>query len=167
MRRFKILLWIAIGCMAILISGCKNKDTMTNQTEEESQDAFFSSVIDKIVSETEEEKESETEMQEEAEEIQIPEIVSAYKKKNTQRKRIIRYEKLPEIKKPVKKKNKEPVKKLIILALIAILLVILFVISAVLHSGNDDNQSVLAIIYGITDFIYSYGGAIINGCPNG
>ncbi len=101
------------------------------------------------------------------EEIQIPEIVSAYKNKNTQRKRSIRYEKLPEIKKPVKKMNREPVKKLIILALIAILLVVLFIISAVLHSGNDDNQSVLAIIYGITDFIYSYGGAIINGCPNG
>lgn len=83
MRRFNILLWIAIGCMAILISGCKNKDAMTNQTEEESQDAFFSSVIDKIISETEEEKETETEIQEEAEEIQIPEASYQVKTQTT------------------------------------------------------------------------------------
>lgn len=101
------------------------------------------------------------------EEIQIPEIVPVYKKKNTQRKKIIKYEKLPEIKRPVKKENKEPVKKLVVLALIAVLLVLLFIISAVLHSGNSDNQAVSAVISSGTEFIYSLGGVMINGCPNG
>lgn len=101
------------------------------------------------------------------EEIQIPEIVPAYKKKNTQRKKSIRYEKLPEIKKPAKKTNKEPVRKLVVLAIIAILLVVLFIISAVLHSADTDNQAVAAVINGGTQFIYSLGGVIINGCPNG
>jgi len=101
------------------------------------------------------------------EEIQIPEIVPVYKKKNSQRKKIVRYEKLPEIKKPAKKENKEPVKKLVILAVIALLLVILFIISAVLHSGNAENQAISAVISGGTEFIYSLGGVMINGCPNG
>lgn len=101
------------------------------------------------------------------EEIQIPEIIPVYKKKNTQHKKIIRYEKLPEIKKPVKKENKEPVKKLITMAIIAILLVVLFIISVVLHSASSDNQAVSAVISGGTEFIYSLGGVIINGCPNG
>ncbi len=101
------------------------------------------------------------------EEIQIPEIVPVYKKKNTAKKKIIKYEKLPEIKRPVKKENKEPVKKLIILAVIAVLLVLLFIISAVLHSGSSENQAVSAVICNAADLFYTIGGVTLNGCPNG
>lgn len=101
------------------------------------------------------------------EEIQIPEIVPVYKKKNSARKKIIKYEKLPEIKRPVKKENSEPIKKLLILAVIAVILVILFIVSAVLHSGNSDNQAISAVISTGDELIYSLGGVLLNGCSNG
>lgn len=101
------------------------------------------------------------------EEIQIPEITPVYKKKTTERKKITRYEKLPEIKKPVKKNNNDAVKKLLIPAIVAILLVILFIVSAILNSGDSQPESVTALIYNnFSQYIFS-GGVLNYGCPNG
>lgn len=91
------------------------------------------------------------------EEIQIPEIVPTYKKKPSQRKRVARYEKLPEIKKPVKTEFNS-IKKLLILAVVAILLILLFIVSAVLHADNSSNEAVTAIInHNLSQYIFLSG----------
>ncbi len=87
------------------------------------------------------------------EEIQIPEIVPAYKKKTSVKKRIMRYEKLPEIKKPVSRNKNDSMKRLLIMAIIALLTVVLFIISAVLHAENNVEETVVAAI---SDFSYFY-----------
>ncbi len=93
------------------------------------------------------------------EEIQIPEIVPAYKKKITGKKRINRYEKLPEIKKPVSKNKNDSIKKLLILAIVAVLMVILFIVSAVLNSESNSDEPVTALIYNLYS-IYMFAGGV-------
>lgn len=100
------------------------------------------------------------------EEIQIPEIASVYKKKTPQRKKAIRYEKLPEIKKPVRKSSNEGLKRLLILAVVAVLLVVLFIVSAVLHASDLSDETITAMISNVSYLIYN-GGVLIYGCPNG
>lgn len=72
MRKFKFLLWITIGAMAVSVGGCKGKAEALSQTEEASEDDFFASVIDKLMPETE--AETESEVQEETQDVQMPEV---------------------------------------------------------------------------------------------
>lgn len=101
------------------------------------------------------------------EEIQIPEITSPYKTKKTARKKVFKYEKLPEIKKPVKKANNDGLKKLLVLAIIALALVMLFILSAILYKDESSKEVLAGVINNFVFELNSYGGVIHLGCPNG
>lgn len=92
------------------------------------------------------------------EEIQIPEIVPAYENNKSKKSRKIKFEMLPEIRKSTKGNNKG-VKKLIILALIAVIMVLLFITSLILHfSGGSENEINEAVIMPVLSQLCLYGG---------
>lgn len=98
------------------------------------------------------------------EEIQIPEVISAYRRKPATRKKVQRYEKLPEIKK-VKKNETEMIKKLIITCVIAVVLIafLILCITVRINQNSVENELTTAFVD-----IYSYysvmWGGILNGC---
>lgn len=98
------------------------------------------------------------------EEIKIPDIIPAYKRKpQSAKKRVVRYEKLPEIKHK-KKPSKGLVQRIIKTAIITLLMLILTIASIVLNVGGDDgkNETILAAVSVYNQIIC--GGAFINGC---
>lgn len=116
------------------------------------------------VEEIETEPEKEIEIVSLKEEIKIPDIIPAYKRKpQSTKKRVVRYEKLPEIKRK-KMPSKSLVKRIIKTAIITALMLILTIASIVLNAGNDErkNESVLAAVSTYNQIIS--GGALINGC---
>lgn len=98
------------------------------------------------------------------EEIKIPEIIPVYNRKRPQaKKRVVRYEKLPEIKRK-KKPAKALVQKILTTAIITVMLFIMMIISIALNvSGkNEEKQGIPAYINPHNYIIY--GGALFNGC---
>ncbi len=93
------------------------------------------------------------------EEIQIPEIVPVYNKKNNKKNKVTKFEMLPEIKKTTPGNDKKNIRKLVVFALIAIVMLIMFVTSVVLHfSDGNEPESVTAVIQVALKHIYIYGG---------
>lgn len=116
------------------------------------------------VEQTDFEPEQEIEVVSLKEEIKIPDIIPAYKRKpQPTKKKIVRYEKLPEIKRK-KMPSKGLIQRIIKTAIITILMLILTVTSIVLNSrdSEDKNETVLAAISTYNHIVS--GGAFINGC---
>lgn len=116
------------------------------------------------VEEIEQEPEQEIEVVSLKEEIKIPDITPTYKRKAPQtKKKTVRYEKLPEIKRK-KLPAKELTQKIIKTAIITLLMFILMVASIVLNAGKreDKNETIVAAVSSY-NYILS-GGAFINGC---
>ncbi len=116
------------------------------------------------VEEIEREVEKEIEIVSLKEEIKIPDIIPTYKRKPpTAKKRVVRYEKLPEIKRP-KKPAKALTEKIIKTAIITVLLFIMMLASIILNAGKsgDENKTIAAAISNYNYIIY--GGAFANGC---
>ncbi len=116
------------------------------------------------VEETVREPEKEIEVVSLKEEIKIPDIIPTYKRKPvTAKKKVVRYEKLPEIKRK-KKPAKELTEKIIKTAIITVLLFIMMLASIILNAGKSDgeNKTITAVISN-----YNYivnGGVLLNGC---
>ncbi len=110
--------------------------------------------------ETQAQPEEETEVLSIKEEIQIPDIISTYRRKPTAKKKVQRYEKLPEIKK-TNKNEKQMVKKLVVLSVILIILMILLVVCISMRVNQTSNEDELitgfvSLIYK-TDYIRRFG----------
>ncbi len=100
------------------------------------------------------------------EEITIPEISPIYKSDipvESKKKKAVSYAQLPEIKKR-KIKNFADIKKLLILAVVSVLLIILLIISLAMKISGIDAQSYMLLIDNTSEYIFSYGGVLINGC---
>ncbi len=131
-------------------------------TEQEEESVIIPDVEE--IEETEQIKEGMTPVLSIKEEIQIPEITPVYKKKPAQKKKPVKYEKLPEIKRPVRR-NTEGIKKLVIMAVIAVVMILLFIASVILHiSGNDDNNNLNS---GVISAYYISDGGVDSGGANG
>ncbi len=116
------------------------------------------------VEEVEREPEKEIEVVSLKEEIKIPDIIPTYKRKPvTAKKKVVRYEKLPEIKRK-KKPAKAFTEKIIKTAIITVLLFIMMLASIILNAGKDEEEK-KNIPAAITNYNYIiYGGALLNGC---
>lgn len=86
-------------------------------------------------------------------EIKIPDWIPMYKRQKEKRK-AVRYEKLPEIKKkaPVRKKDMDSLKRLIIFALIALALTVLFIVSISMRFSGDE-QTLTTLTCAVSDNI--------------
>lgn len=109
------------------------------------------------------EPEQETKVISLRQEIKIPEIVPAYKKTPQPKKKVVRYEKLPEIKRK-KKHNKEMESKILTMLIITVALFVLMITSIVLHSSSDEEtlQSIQGVICN-NYYMFSSGG-LLYGC---
>ena len=96
-------------------------------------------------------------------EIKIPEIVPAYKKETQPKKKPVRYEKLPEIKRK-KRRNKEMESRILTMLIITVILFILMITSIALHSSGDEAtiESIAAVINNY--YFMLSGGGLLNGC---
>lgn len=93
------------------------------------------------------------------EEIQIPEIIPAYNKKVEKKRRVKKFETLPEVKKTRRGNEKKQINKLILIALIAILMIIMFVVSVVLHfSDGNETEALTAVIHTVLYKTFYFGG---------
>ena len=109
------------------------------------------------------EPEQETKVVSLKQEIKIPEIVPAYKKEPQPKKKTVRYEKLPEIKRK-KRRNKEMESRILTMLIITVILFILMITSIVLHSsGDESNVEAIAGVINNYYFMLS-GGGLLNGC---
>ena len=109
------------------------------------------------------EPEQETKVVSLKQEIKIPEIVPAYKKEPQPRKKPVRYEKLPEIKRK-KRRNKEMESRILTMLIITVLLFILMITSIVLNASGDESsvESIAAVINNY--YFMLSGGGLLNGC---
>lgn len=111
----------------------------------------------------EKEPEQEIEVLSLKQEIKIPEIIPAYKKETPVKKKPVKYEKLPEIKRK-KRRNKEMESKILTMLIITVLLFILMITSIVLNSSGDEDtlQNIVAVIN--NNYLMLSGGGLLNGC---
>ena len=115
------------------------------------------------VEEFEKEPEQETKVVSLKQEIKIPEIIPTYKKEAPAKKKVINYEKLPEIKRK-KRHNKEIESKILKLLIITVLLFVLMVTSIALHSKGDE-QTIQSIVAVVNNYYYSFmEGGLLIGC---
>ncbi len=116
------------------------------------------------VEETVREPEKEIEVVSLKEEIKIPDIIPVYKRKPpTAKKKTVRYEKLPEIKRK-KKPAKELTEKIIKTAIITVLLFIMMLASIILNAGKSDGENrTIAAVISNCNYIVN-GGVLLNGC---
>lgn len=115
------------------------------------------------VEEIEKAPETETQVVSLKQEIKIPEIIPTYKKETPAKKKIINYEKLPEIKRK-KKHNREMESKILKLLIITVLLFVLMVTSIALHTKGDDEtiQSIAAVVNNYYYMLME--GGLLSGC---
>lgn len=98
------------------------------------------------------------------EEITIPEISPIYKSDIPQKKKkAVRYAQLPEIKKK-KTGDTDAIKKMIIIAAIALVLIMLLIVSVIMKISDSGAESTTLMINNIFIFAENYGGALLNGC---
>jgi hypothetical protein len=109
------------------------------------------------------EPEQETQVVSLRQEIKIPEIVPTYVKEAEPKKKQVRYEKLPEIKKK-KRRNKEMENRILTMLIITVILFILMIVSIVLHASGDDTtvESIAGVINNY--YFMLSGGGLLNGC---
>ena len=115
------------------------------------------------VEESEREPEKEIEVVSLKEEIKIPDIIPTYKRKPaTAKKKVVHYEKLPEIKRK-RRPAKELTDKIIRTAIVTLLLLIMMLTSIILNAGNKEekNNPVLAAV---SNYNYIISGGVLNGC---
>lgn len=96
-------------------------------------------------------------------EIKIPEIVPAYKKETQPKKKVVRYEKLPEIKRK-QKRNKEMESRILRMLIITVVLFVLMITSIALHSSGDEEtlQSIQGVISNY--YFMNSSGGLLYGC---
>ena len=140
----------------------KYDDVYSKNVDDDTQEDILIPDVEKT--ETPAQPEKETEVLSIKEEIQIPEVISAYRRKPTARKKVQRYEKLPEIKR-VKRNESEMIKKLIISCVVVILLVALLILCVSVRANQNaaDNETVTAAINNLSYFYTQWGGTL-NGC---
>lgn len=98
------------------------------------------------------------------EEITIPEIAPIYKSDIPEKKKKpVRYAQLPEIKKK-KTGDTKAIKKMLIIAAVALVLVLLLIASVVMRISDSDAESTTLMINNIFLLAENYGGALLNGC---
>lgn len=98
------------------------------------------------------------------EEIKIPDIIPTYKRKvPTAKKKVVRYEKLPEIKRK-KRYAKEMTEKIIKMAIVTVLLFIMMLASIILNAGKNEDKN-KTIVAAVSNYNYIInGGVLLNGC---
>lgn len=98
------------------------------------------------------------------EEITIPEISPIYESSApTQKKKAVKYAQLPEIKKK-KTGDTAAIKRMIIIAAIALVLFILLVVSVAMRISDSGSESTALMINNIILLAEDYGGALLYGC---
>ncbi len=121
-------------------------------------------IIPEIEQAAEEVKEEVTAVLSLKEEITIPEISPMYKSESPKKKKkAVRYPQLPEIKKK-KTGNIDAIKKMIIIAAVALVLMILLIASVIMKISDAGSESTVIMINGIFVFAENYGGVFLNGC---
>lgn len=115
------------------------------------------------IEEIEKEPEKEIEVISLKEEIKIPDITPTYKRKpQPVRKKTVKYEKLPEIKRK-KLPAKELTQKIIKMAIITVLIFILMLASIILNAGKSEDKNE-TIVAAISTYNYTFSGGALNGC---
>lgn len=115
------------------------------------------------IEEIEKEPEKEIEVISLKEEIKIPDITPTYKRKpQPVRKKTVKYEKLPEIKRK-KLPAKELTQKIIKMAIITVLIFILMLASIILNAGKSEDKNE-TIVAAISTYNYTFSGGAFNGC---
>ena len=109
------------------------------------------------------EPEQETQVVSLRQEIKIPEIVPTYVKEAEPKKKQVRYEQLPEIRKK-KRRNKEMESRILTMLIITVILFILMIVSIVLHASGDETtvESIAGVIN--NHYFMLSGGGLLNGC---
>ena len=99
------------------------------------------------------------------EEVQIPDVDPVYKVRKSGKpiKKAVSNEKIPEIKSTTVKRNPDS-KKVIITAIIALIMIVLFLLSVVLHNYAKSDDTIIAqVSVLISEGIFN-GGVLYNGC---